>query len=74
MHYIPKTLVSLTVWEENIIEGKKSDVFGVRGLAPAAVSSLLSICFYERVMHALPLTPAAARRFALANRMSQVTN
>lgn len=53
MHYIPKTLVSLTVWEENIIEGKKSDVFGVRGLAPAAVSSLLSICFYERVMHAL---------------------
>lgn len=51
MLYIPKTLVSLTVWEENIIEGKKSDLFGVRGLAPAAISSLLSICFYERVMH-----------------------
>lgn len=43
MLYIPKTLVSLTVWEENIIEGKKSDVFGVRGLAPAALSSLLSM-------------------------------
>lgn len=41
-----KTLVSLTVWEENIIEGKKSDVFGVRGLAPAAVSSLLRIQFF----------------------------
>lgn len=53
MLYISKTLVSLTVWEENIIEGKKSDLFGVRGLAPAAISSLLSICFYERVMHTL---------------------
>lgn len=43
MLYIPKTLESLTVWEENITEGKKSDVFGVRGLAPAVLSSLLSM-------------------------------